>query len=56
MGNIYPKSLVLNKQNDEDSQANTLYLKIVVEGGKFVTEVYDKREDFQFEIVPTIYI
>ena len=54
VGNIYPESLVLNKENDDDSQANVLDLKIVVEGGKFVTEVYDKREDFPFEIVQYI--
>ena len=46
VGNIYPESLVLNKENDDDSQANVLDLKIDIDGGKFDTEVYAK--DFPF--------
>ena len=51
VGNIYPESLILNKENTEDTSAHVLDLNISIVEGSFVVEVYDKRDDFPFEIV-----
>ena len=48
---IYPNSLILNKENSIDSQANVLDLNINVVNGKFITSVYDKRDAFKFPVV-----
>ena len=50
--NIYPKELVLNKENDADHTASFLDLDISVsESGTFETQIYDKRDAFNFDIV-----
>ena len=49
--NIYPKELVLNKENDQDQAATFLDLDIKLQGNIFITSLYDKREAFNFEIV-----
>ena len=49
--NIYPESLVLNKENTDDSCAHVLDLNISIKHGHFVIGVYDKRDDFPFDIV-----
>ena len=49
--NIYPDSLILNKENVVDTSAHVLDLNIDIIEGKFVVGVYDKREDFPFKIV-----
>ena len=50
--NIYPDSLILNKENIiDDTSAHLLDLEINVVEGKFFVEVYDKRDDFPFKIV-----
>ena len=51
VGNIYPTSLTLNKENEEDSSANVLDLNVNIIDGKFKVKVYDKRDDFPFHIV-----
>ena len=51
VGDIYPSSLTLNKENLEDSGANVLDLNIKIIDGKFDVSVYDKRDDFPFQIV-----
>ena len=51
VGNIYPTSLTLNKENEEDSSANVLDLNVSIVDGKFKVSVYDKRDDFPFHIV-----
>ena len=48
---IYPKELVLNKENIEDKEATFLDLVITVEDNKFHTKIYDKRDAFSFQIV-----
>lgn len=48
---IYPKELVLNKENDSDNRATFLDLDMAVKNGKIVTKVYDKRDQFHFKIV-----
>ena len=47
----YPTSLTLNKENEVDTAANVLDLDISVENGKFLCKVYDKRDNFKFDIV-----
>ena len=42
---IYPDSLVLNKENSENTSAHVLDLNINVIPGKFIVGVYDKRDD-----------
>ena len=49
--NIYPNSLILNKENIDDTNAHVLDLEINIVEGKFFVEVYDKRDDFPFKIV-----
>ena len=51
VGNIYPDSLILNKENVDDTRAHVLDLDINVINGKFIVGVYDKRDDFPFKIV-----
>ena len=51
VGDIYPSSLTLNKENDEDSRANVLDLSVSIRDGNFKVNVYDKRDDFPFQIV-----
>ena len=48
---IYPSSLVLNKENSIDSEANILDLDISIVDGKFATMIYDKRDAFKFPVV-----
>ena len=51
---IYPCSLILNKENKDDLSANVLDLDIEVCEGKFIVQVFDKRDHFPFEIVQYI--
>ena len=48
---IYPRSLVLNKENKDDKEATFLDLEIKVHNGRFITNLYDKRDAFNFDIV-----
>ena len=48
---IYPSSLTLNKENEIDTGANLLDLEISIKDGKFVSKVYDKPDNFNFDIV-----
>ena len=48
---IYPDSLELNKENSNDKSACVLDLDIKIVDGKFKCSVYDKRDDFNFNIV-----
>ena len=48
---IYPSSLTLNKENAIDTCANVLDLEISIKNGKFISKVYDKRDNFNFNIV-----
>ena len=44
VGDIYPSSLTLNKENDNDSKANILDLNVIIRDNKFNVSVYDKRQ------------
>ena len=49
--NIYPKELTLNKANASDKSASFLDLDITINNNVIHTKVYDKRDDFNFDIV-----
>ena len=48
---IYPKELILKCENDDEKEASFLDLYLTVKNDKFVYKIYDKRDDFPFEIV-----
>ena len=48
---VYPVELVLNVENQDDNHATFLDIEVNVEGDKFKTKTYDKRENYKFEIV-----
>ena len=48
---IYPKELKLNKANNSDSYAAFLDLDLSISNGVISTKIYDKRDDFDFNIV-----
>ena len=48
---IYPKELTLNKANNSDSTASFLDLNLSITNNIISSKIYDKREDFNFDIV-----
>ena len=48
---IYPTELQLNRANSSDTEAPFLDLNLCVSNGTFSTKIYDKRDDFDFDIV-----
>ena len=54
--NIYPNELILNKENVSDDKASFLDMQIEIKDKKFVTKLYDKRKDFNFDIVNFPYL
>ena len=48
---IYPKELTLNKANKDSFHCPFLDLDVSISQGKFITKIYDKRDDFSFPIV-----
>ena len=48
---IYPQELVLNKTNSSDVTSSFLDLNISISNGISRTKIYDKRDDFNFNIV-----
>ena len=51
IADIYPPELELNKANYTESEADYLDLNIKINNGKVCTKIYDKRDDYNFEIV-----
>ena len=51
VGQIYPIELQLNKANSSDTEALFLDLNLSVTNGIVSSKIYDKRDDFNFEIV-----
>ena len=47
----YPSELQLNKANASDTEAAFLDLHLSISNGIVSTKIYDKRDDFDFEIV-----
>ena len=48
---IYPSELQLNRANVSDSEASCLDLHLSISDGFVKTKIYDKRDDFDFDIV-----
>ena len=48
---IYPSELQLNKANSSDTEAAFLDLQLSISNDIFSTNIYDKRDYFDFEIV-----
>ena len=51
VGQIYPTELQLNKANSSDTEAPVLDLNLSITNGIVSSKIYDKQEDFNFEIV-----
>ena len=48
---IYPNELILNKENEFNNRATFLDIDIMITDKIFSTRLYDKRNDFNFQIV-----
>ena len=48
---IYPPELQLNKANTSDTEAQFLDLHLSISNGFVSSKIYDKRDDFDFDIV-----
>ena len=48
---IYPSELQLNKASVSDTEASFLDLHLSISDGFVQTKIYDKRDDFDFDIV-----
>ena len=48
---IYPPELQLNKANTSDTEAPCLDLHLSISNGFVSSKIYDKRDDFDFDIV-----
>ena len=55
ISNIYPPELVLKKTTESSSMVSYLDTSITI-SEKFVTTIYDKRDDFNFHIVNFPYL
>ena len=51
IGQIYPTELQLNKANSSDTEAPFLDLNLSITNGIVSSKIYDKQDDFNFEIV-----
>ena len=47
----YPPELQLNKANTTDTEAPFLDLRLSIANGFVSSQIYDKRDDFDFDIV-----
>ena len=48
---IYPAGLQLNKANSSDTEAPCLDLNLSISNDTVSTNFYDKRDDFDFDII-----
>ena len=48
---IYPSELQLNKANVSDTEASFLDLHLAMSGSFVKAKIYDKRDEFDFDIV-----
>ena len=51
VNSIYPSELLLNKANVSDTEASFMDLHLSISNGFVKTKIYDKRDDFNFDIV-----
>ena len=49
--NIYPPELTLKRTSESDTELSYLDISISICSSKYVTELYDKRDAFNFNIV-----
>ena len=48
---IYPTELQLNKANSSETEATLRFEPMYISYGRVTTKIYDKRDDFDFDIV-----
>ena len=48
---IYSTELQLNRANSSDTEALLLYLNLCISNGTVSIKIYDKRDNFDFDIV-----
>ena len=48
---IYPTEFQINRANSSDTEAPFLDLNLCISYGTISTKIYDKRDDFDFDIV-----
>ena len=48
---IYPTEFQLNRKKSSDTEAPFLDLNLCISNGTVSTKIYDKRDDFDFDIV-----
>ena len=53
---IYPSEIQLNKANTSDTEVTILDLHLSISNAIVSTKIYDKRDDFDFEIVNLPYL
>ena len=53
---IYPTELQLNRANSSDTEAPFLDLNLCISNGSVSTKIYDKRDDFDFDIVNFLFL
>ena len=51
IGNIYPQEMVVNKTNISPCKSTFLDLTISIYRGKFLVKLYDKRLDYDFDVI-----
>ena len=51
VNHIYPSELQLNIANVSDTKASFLDLQLSISDGFVKTKIFDKRDDFDFDIV-----
>ena len=51
LSEIYPEEMVINKTNISRCKCNYLDLTISIYRGKFYIKLYDKRNDYNFEVI-----
>ena len=54
--NIYPPELTLKRTSESDTNLSYLDISISICSSKYVTEVYDRRDAFNFYIVNFLYM
>ena len=47
---IYPESQILKRVNSNDQEADILDMTVKIVNGKFVTKLFDKRDNFDFKV------
>ena len=56
VGQIYPTELQLNKANSSDTEAPFLDLNLSITNGIVTSKIYDNRDDFNIEIVNSLFL